>query len=415
MTKQNPYQNALVQYEKALAHLDVDPGIAARLRYPERELRVTFRVKMDDGSVRTFTGYRVQHSQARGPTKGGIRYSPQVDLDEVRALAMWMTWKTAVVDIPYGGAKGGVECDPRQLSPHELERLTRRYAAEVAILIGDESDIPAPDVNTNPQVMAWIMDTISMNQGHTELGVVTGKPIEVGGSLGRLAATGRGVVFAAREAMKVRGIPIKGATTVVQGFGNVGSMAARFMHASGAKVIAVSDVYGGIYNPAGLDIDALVQHVERSGTVATFPNSTPVSNDDLLTLPCDVLIPAAIENQITAENARDIRARIIVEGANGPTTPDADDILRERGVFIVPDILANAGGVTVSYFEWVQDLQSFFWSEEEINRRLEQIMVRSFYDVLNLAKSKGVDMRTGALILAVQRVADAFKIRGVWP
>ncbi len=415
MIKQNPYQNALVQYEKALAHLDVDPGIAARLRYPERELRVTFRVKMDDGSVRTFTGYRVQHSQARGPTKGGIRYSPQVDLDEVRALAMWMTWKTAVVDIPYGGAKGGVECDPRQLSPHELERLTRRYAAEVAILIGDASDIPAPDVNTNPQVMAWIMDTISMNQGYTELGVVTGKPIEVGGSLGRLAATGRGVVFAAREAMKVRGIPIKGAITVVQGFGNVGSMAARFMHASGAKVIAVSDVYGGIYNPAGLDIDALTQHVERSGTVATFPNSTPVSNDDLLTLPCDVLIPAAIENQITAENARDIRARIIVEGANGPTTPDADDILRERGVFIVPDILANAGGVTVSYFEWVQDLQSFFWSEEEINRRLERIMVRSFYDVLNLAESKGVDMRTGALILAVQRVADAFKIRGVWP
>lgn len=415
MSEQNPYANALVQYEKALSHLDIDPGIAARLRYPERELRVNFRVKMDDGSIHTFAGYRVQHSQARGPTKGGIRYSPHVDLDEVRALAMWMTWKTAVVDIPYGGAKGGIECDPRELSPLELERLTRRYAAEVSILIGDDSDIPAPDVNTNPQIMAWIMDTVSMQQGHTELGVVTGKPVEVGGSLGRFAATGRGVVYTACEALKVREMPIEGATTVVQGFGNVGSMAAQFMHDSGAKVVAVGDVYGGIYNPTGLDIDALRQHVEREGTVAAFPDSTQVSNSELLALPCDVLIPAAIENQITAENAKDVQARIIVEGANGPTTPAADDILRDRGVFVVPDILANAGGVTVSYFEWVQDLQSYFWSEEEINRRLERIMVRSFYDVLNLSQSRGVDMRTGALILAVQRVADAFKIRGVWP
>ncbi|MFQ5596099.1 MAG: Glu/Leu/Phe/Val dehydrogenase [Anaerolineae bacterium] len=415
MSEQNPYTNALVQYEKALSHLDIDSGVAARLRHPERELRVNFPVKMDDGSIQAFAGYRVQHSQARGPTKGGIRYSPHVDLDEVRALAMWMTWKTAVVNIPYGGAKGGIECDPRLLSPLELERLTRRYAAEVSILIGDDSDIPAPDVNTNPQIMAWIMDTVSMQQGHTELGVVTGKPVEVGGSLGRFAATGRGVVYTACEALKVREIQIEGATTVVQGFGNVGSMAAQFMHDSGAKVVAVSDVYGGIYNPTGLDIDALRQHVGREGTVAAFPDSTQVNNRDLLVLPCDVLIPAAIENQITAENARDIQARIIVEGANGPTTPDADDILRDRGLFVVPDILANAGGVTVSYFEWVQDLQSYFWSEEAINQRLERIMVRSFYDVLNLSLSKDADMRTGALILAVQRVADAFKIRGVWP
>lgn len=415
MTKRSPYENATIQFDKALAYLDVNPKIAAWLRIPERELQVRFPVKMDDGSIRTFAGYRVHHNLARGPTKGGIRYSPEVDLDEVRALAMWMTWKTAIVDIPYGGAKGGVECNPRELTANEMERLTRRYAAKISILIGEESDIPAPDVNTNPQTMAWIMDTISMDQGYTELGVVTGKPVEVGGSLGRFAATGRGVVFTALEALKVLDISVEGATTVVQGFGNVGSMAAQFMHEAGARVIAVSDVEGGIYNPDGIDVEALMHHVSQEGTVVTYPDVSPIANAEMLELPCDVLIPAAIENQLTSENAHDIRAKLIVEGANGPTTPEADDILRDRGIFIVPDILANAGGVTVSYFEWVQDLQSYFWSESAVNKELRRIMIRSFYDVLELAESKDVDMRTGALILAVQRVAEAVRIRGIWP
>lgn len=415
LTEPSPYENALTQCDRALTHLDIEPGIAGRLRYPERELQVNFPVRMDDGSVKRFAGYRVQHSRARGPTKGGIRYSPLVDMDEVRALAMWMTWKTAIVGIPYGGAKGGVECDPKELSADEVERLSRRYTAEISILIGEESDIPAPDVNTNPQTMAWIMDSISMNQGYTELGVVTGKPIEVGGSLGRLAATGRGVAYVACEALKVCGIPVEGVATAVQGFGNVGSMAARFMYESGAKVIAVSDIDGGIYNPDGFDPRALADHVEREGRIVTFPETTRISNAELLALPCDLLIPAAVENQITEKNAHDIRAALVVEGANGPTTPEADDILKDRGVFVVPDILANAGGVTVSYFEWVQDLQSYFWSEREVNKQLKRIMIRSFYDVLEFSRLKDVDMRTGALILAVQRVAAALRLRGIWP
>lgn len=415
MAVASPYENALIQYDKALAHLDIAPGIADRLRRPERELRVKCPVEMDDGTVRRFAGYRVQHSLARGPTKGGVRYSPLVNLDEVRALAMWMTWKTAIVDIPYGGAKGGIECDPRQLSRDELERLTRRYADELSLMIGEERDIPAPDVNTNPEVMAWIMDTVSMHRGHTELGVVTGKPVEVGGSLGRFAATGRGVANVALEALNVHELPVQGAATVVQGFGNVGSMAALFMHEAGAKVIAVSDVDGGIYNEHGLDPRELIDYLRREGTIASFPDAMEVSNDELLTLPCDLLIPAAIENQITGQNANAVEARLIVEGANGPTTPDADDILNERGVVVVPDILANAGGVTVSYFEWVQDIRSYFWSEREVNKQLKRIMVRSFYDVYELAQRKGVDLRTGALILAVQRVAEALRIRGVWP
>jgi glutamate dehydrogenase (NAD(P)+) len=372
-------------------------------------------VEMDDGTVRRFAGYRVQHSLARGPTKGGIRYSPLVNLDEVRALAMWMTWKTAIVDIPYGGAKGGIECDPRELSRDELERLTRRYAEELTVMIGEERDIPAPDVNTNPEIMAWIMDTISMHQGHTELGVVTGKPVEIGGSLGRFAATGRGVAYVAAEALKAHDMSVQEAATVVQGFGNVGSMAALFMHEAGAKVIAVSDVEGGIYNEHGLDPRELLDYLRREGTIATFPDAMEVSNDELLMLPCDVLIPAAIENQITTDNANAIETRLIVEGANGPTTPGADDILNERGIVVVPDILANAGGVTVSYFEWVQDIRSYFWSEREVNTQLKRIMTRSFYDVYDLAQAKGVDLRTGALIVAVQRVAEALRIRGVWP
>jgi len=414
-SQENPYQNALIQLDKALQYLDIEPAIAERLRLPQRELTVNFPVRMDDGSVRMFTGYRVHHSLWRGPSKGGIRYHPKVDLDEVRALAMWMTWKCAVVNVPFSGAKGGVAVDPRELSPRELEKLTRRYATEISILAGDQTDIPAPDVNTNPQIMAWIMDTISMHEGHTDLAVVTGKPIEVGGSLGRLEATGRGVMFIAREAMHYYGMPSEGATVVVQGFGNVGSVSARAMHAIGCKVIAVSDVYGGIYNPDGLDPNAIVEHVRQTGKVIDFPGSQPISNAELLELPCDVLIPAALENQITDANAPRIRASLIVEGANGPTTPAADRILNGRGIRVVPDILANAGGVTVSYFEWVQDLQFFFWDEVEINHRLQEIMVNAFRECVTVAEDRGVDLRTAAMIVAVKRVADALKIRGVYP
>ncbi len=414
-SQENPYQNALIQLDKALQFLEVEPAIVDRLRVPQRELTVNFPVRMDDDSVRIFTGYRVHHSLWRGPSKGGIRYHPKVDLDEVRALAMWMTWKCAVVDVPFSGAKGGVAVDPRELTPRELEKLTRRYATEISILAGDQTDIPAPDVNTNPQIMAWIMDTISMHEGHTDLAVVTGKPVEAGGSLGRLEATGRGVMFVAREAMRYYGMPIKGATVVVQGFGNVGSVSARAMHEIGCKVIAVSDMYGGIYNPDGLDPNAVAEYVRQTGKVMDFPGSQLISNAELLELPCDVLIPAALENQITEENAPRIQARLIVEGANGPTTPAADKILNERGIRVIPDILANAGGVTVSYFEWVQDLQFFFWDEAEINERLQAVMINAFHECVAVAEEKEVDLRTAALIVAVQRVAKALETRGVYP
>ncbi|MCW5853484.1 MAG: Glu/Leu/Phe/Val dehydrogenase [Anaerolineae bacterium] len=411
----NPYQNALQQLDKALSFLDVEPGLADVLKKPQRELTVHFPVAMDNGSTRMFTGYRVHHSLVRGPSKGGIRYHHQVDLDEVRALAMWMTWKCAIVNIPYGGAKGGVVVDPRQLSLRELERMTRRYATEISILIGEEEDIPAPDVNTNPQTMAWIMDTISMHEGHSVLGVVTGKPVDVGGSQGRVEATGRGVMYAAREAAHHMDMPLAGTRVVVQGFGNVGSVAARLMAHYGCKVVGVSDQYGAIYNPRGLDVNGVLDALKTTGKVGGYQDAQPISNTDLLTLPCDILIPAALENQITAENAEQIQARLIVEGANGPTTPEADDILNKRGVFIVPDILANAGGVTVSYFEWVQDIGFFFWSEEEVNDRLRAVMIRSFNDVLKIAQEKSTDLRTAALILAVLRVAKALEIRGIYP
>ncbi|MFN8473293.1 MAG: Glu/Leu/Phe/Val dehydrogenase [Anaerolineae bacterium] len=411
----NAYHNAILQLDKALSFLSVQPDVAELLRRPQRELTVHFPVKMDDDSTRMFTGYRVHHSLVRGPSKGGIRFHPQVDLDEVRALAMWMTWKCAVVGIPYGGAKGGVVVDPRELSMRELERLTRRYATEISILIGEEEDIPAPDVNTNPQTMAWVMDTVSMNKGHSVLGVVTGKPVDVGGSLGRVEATGRGVVYTAREAAHTMDMPLAGARTVVQGFGNVGSIAAKAMVENGAKVVAVSDQYGGIYNPRGLHIDSVIDAVRQMGRVDGYADADRVSNAELLELPCDILIPAALENQITDKNADRIQARLIVEGANGPTTPEADDILDDRGVFIVPDILANAGGVTVSYFEWVQDIAFFFWSEEEVNDKLRAVMTRSYNDVLRIAQDKGTDLRTAALILAVERVARALEIRGIYP
>ncbi|HET6780465.1 MAG TPA: Glu/Leu/Phe/Val dehydrogenase, partial [bacterium] len=395
--------------------LPLKRGIREFLVQPHRELTINFPVKMDDGTVKVFTGYRVHHSTVLGPTKGGIRYYPHVDLDEVRALAMWMTWKCALMHLPYGGAKGGVACDPSSLSKGELERLTRRYATEISLFIGPDRDIPAPDVGTNDQIMAWIMDTFSMHAGHSTPAVVTGKPISIGGSAGRREATGRGVMITAREAAKARGISFSGSHIAVQGFGNVGSVAAYLMHDQGCRVVAVSDVQGGIYNPDGLDPRAALDYLKETGSVAGFPGSEAVSNAELLELPCDFLVPAAIEGQITGENAARIKARIIVEGANGPTTPDADEILQERGVFVVPDILANAGGVIVSYFEWVQDLASFFWSEAEINERLERIMEQSFDGVAGLAKEREIDLRTSALLFAVRRVADALMTRGIYP
>jgi glutamate dehydrogenase (NAD(P)+) len=413
--REDPWAMALRQFNRAADHLPLKRGIRDYLVFPHRELTVNFPVQMDDGSVRIFTGYRVHHSTVLGPTKGGIRYAPQVDLNEVRALAMWMTWKCALMHLPYGGAKGGVAVDPAALSRAELEKLTRRFATEISVVMGPQSDIPAPDVGTNEQIMAWIMDTYSMHRGHSVPAVVTGKPVSIGGSAGRREATGRGVMIIAREAAKHRGLSLAGASVVVQGFGNVGSVAAYLLHDQGCRIVAVSDIFGGIYNPRGLDPRAVLAHVREHGRVAGFPGSEPVTNSELLELPCDLLVPAAIEGQITRSNAARIKAAIIVEGANGPTTPDADDILAERGVLIVPDILANAGGVVVSYFEWVQDLSSLFWSEEEINARLEPIMVRAFQGVVRLAAERNVDLRTAAMIYAVRRVADALLIRGIYP
>ena len=413
----NPFAIAQHQFDIAADILDLDAGMRQILRVPQRELTVNFPVTMDDGSVRVFTGYRIQHNITRGPAKGGIRYHPGVNIDEVRALAMWMTWKCALVNIPYGGAKGGIIVDPKPLSIHELERMTRRFASEIGILIGPEKDIPAPDVGTDAQVMAWIMDTISMHRGYTVPAVVTGKPLDTFGSLGRADATGRGVSIVAREAAKHLGLKFDQMSAVVQGFGNVGGVSAEMIDSMGARVVAVSDVSGGYYNPRGLDIPAMLRYarLNRSLSGYTQPGLELVSNSELLELPCDILVPAALENQITGANADRIKARIIVEGANGPTTPTADEILYDRGVFVVPDILANAGGVTVSYFEWVQGLQEFFWSEEEINERLERIIVRSFTSVLELALKHKIPMRTAAYMVAVKRVADATMIRGIYP
>ena len=412
----NPFEVARQQLNRALQYLEVSPGIAEFLRRPKRELSVNFPVRMDNGDIRMFTGYRVQHSTVRGPAKGGIRYHPQVSMDEVRALAMWMTWKCSLMNLPYGGAKGGVIVDPRELSPTELERMTRRFAYELIPVIGPDGDIPAPDVNTNAQIMAWMMDTYTMTLGHNAPGIVTGKPVQVGGSLGRREATGRGVMYTTVRALKHLGIPVEGARVVVQGFGNVGSVAAQQLQQQGAKVIAVSDVSGGIYNPDGLDIDAVLEYAAGHGhLVAGYPEADAITNDELLTLSCDVLVPAALENQITAANAADIKAKIVAEGANGPTTPEADDILRDRGIMVIPDILCNAGGVTVSYLEWVQNRQSFFWTEEEVNTRLERMMDESFHAVLDTAESVGVDMRTAAYILAVKRVIDVLQLRGFYP
>ena len=395
--------------------MSIDETYHLRLCECERELTVHFPVKMDDGTVKIFTGFRIIHNDIRGPAKGGIRYHPKVTLDEVRALAAFMTLKTAVVNIPYGGAKGAVVCNPKVLSQNELERLTRRYTAEINLFIGPETDIPAPDVGTNPQVMAWIMDTYSMGKGYAVPAVVTGKPIEIGGSKGRFGATGQGCTICAKLAAKHLGMNLDGATVAIQGFGNVGSMSAKFLADEGCRVIAVSDSKNGVYNPKGLDIDSLLQHKKETGSVNGFKDGEAITNAELLELQCDILLPAALENQIVKSNANSIKARVIVEGANGPTTPEADKMLCENGKFIVPDILANAGGVVVSYLEWVQGLQSFFWDESEVTSYLQKIMTNAFGEVLEISQRNKADMRTAAYMLSIRRVAKAIATRGIFP
>jgi len=411
----NALETALAQFDAAADRLQIDNGIRAVLRVCKRELSVHFPVQMDDHSVRMFSGYRVQHNLSRGPAKGGIRYSPLVSLDEVRALAMWMTWKSAVVNLPYGGAKGGVLVDPRDLSESELENLTRRYATEISIIIGPNEDIPAPDMGTDPRIMAWIMDTISMHRGYTEAGVVTGKPIAVGGTLGRLEATGRGLQYVTEEVARRHGVAVQGATVAIQGFGNVGAVAAQLLDQAGAKVVAVSDASGGIYNGAGLKIDSLLAYQKDRAKLSTAPGGDQITNDELLSLPVDFLIPAALEGQLHAGNADDVRARFIVEGANGPTTPEADAIFADKGIVVVPDILANSGGVIVSYFEWVQDLQFYFWEENEVNERLHKVITHAFSDVAATAEKHGISLREAAMVLGVGRVVEATKLRGIYP
>ena len=411
----NPYDMAVAQFDEAADRLGLSQAMRAILRKPKRELIVNFPVRMDNGDVEMFTGYRVQHNINRGPAKGGIRFSPEVSLDEVRALAMWMTWKCAVVSIPFGGAKGGVICDPHKLSRSELERLTRRYATEISVLIGPDSDIPAPDMNTNPQIMAWIMDTYSMHSGYSVPAVITGKPLSIGGSEGRLEATARGVQFVTREALLDLGMHPEDCSVVIQGFGNVGSISARLLHELGCKVVGISDIHGGRYNPRGIDVHRALRYSKEHGSLRDLPDTEAVTNAELLELACEVLVPAALENQLTTKNAARVKARLIVEAANGPTTPDADRILNDRGVTIVPDILANAGGVTVSYFEWVQDLQRFFWAEHEINNRLESIMTRAYRAVRTKTEEQETNLRMGAYLLAVARVAEATETRGVYP
>ena len=411
----NAWHVAQEQFDNAAERLNLDPGLRQVLREPRRELHVHFPVKMDDGSVRVFEGYRVQHNLSRGPAKGGIRYHQDVSIDEVKALAMWMTWKCAVVGIPYGGGKGGVIVDPKKLSRRELENLSRRFFTEIEVLIGPERDIPAPDVNTTPQVMAWFMDTYSMHVGYTVPGVVTGKPISLGGSEGRNEATARGTVFCVIEAARHLGMDLTKATVVVQGFGNAGAIAAQLMEKEGSKVLAVSDSTAGIFNPDGLDISRVMSWKAEHGTVAGFPGAQAKTNPEILEIPCDVLIPAALENQITAQNAERINAKIVAEAANGPTTPEADEILYRRGIFLIPDILCNAGGVTVSYFEWVQDLNRDHWSEEVVNQKLHEILVRAFKETLDISEREQVHMRMAAYLLAVQRVADATAMRGLYP
>jgi len=408
---------AVRQFEIAAAKLNLDKNVAVRLQRPDRALIVSVPVRMDDGNVRVFTGYRVQHNDVLGPFKGGIRYHPEVNLGEVSALAMWMTWKCALAGLPLGGAKGGISCDPNALSRKELQGMTRRYTAEIINYIGPEMDIPAPDMGTDEQVMAWVMDTYSQHKGHAVPGVVTGKPVAIGGTHGRREATGRGVVYMIVEAAKHLNMDLLGSTAAVQGFGNVGSVVAKELAGIGVKVVAISDRSGGIYNPAGLSIERVIDHVTKTSknfTLESCPAGEPIGNADLLELKCDILVPAALGMQITGSNAGNLKCRILAEGANGPTTLDADEILKEKEIFVIPDILANAGGVIVSYFEWVQDLQNFFWTEDEVNKRLREILTRAFYEVLDMSRKEKVGMRQAALMIGVHRVARAMLWRGLY-
>ena len=414
LNEENPFEAMMSRFDRAAQLLDLEPGLYKVLRHAEKEITVSIPVMMDNGEVEVYTGYRVLYNSSRGPAKGGIRFDMNVNLDEVKALAAWMTWKCAVVNIPFGGAKGGVICDPLKMSVGELERLTRRYTAGIISTLGPDSDVPAPDVNTNERVMAWVMDTYSMRVGHTVTAVVTGKPVEMGGSLGRREATGRGVMIVTREALRYLGMPLLGAAVAVQGFGNVGSVAADLLTKQGSKIVAISDRTGGYYNKGGIDVATAIAWAKQHKSLDGFKGGESITNEELLTLPVDVLVPAALENVITSKNAGKVQAKIIAEGANGPTTAGADSILDEKGVFVIPDILANAGGVTVSYFEWVQDRGGYFWSEETVNQRLEEIMTRSFKDVLGLAKQHKVNMRTAAYMLSISRVATVHRLRGIY-
>jgi glutamate dehydrogenase (NAD(P)+) len=417
VTRQSAWQSAQLQLAEAVKHLGLDDGMHALLATPRREMIVSVPLRRDDGHVEVFRGYRVQHNLSRGPAKGGVRYHPSTDIDEVRALAMWMTWKCALINVPYGGAKGGVAIDPRLHSKQELERVTRRYASEIAPIIGPEKDIPAPDVGTDAQTMAWMMDTFSVGRGYTVTGVVTGKPVAIGGSQGRGGATSRGVLYSTFAALREKGVDPRDATIAVQGFGKVGGLAAQYLHDAGCRVIAVSDVKGGAYNAMGVNPAAILREMANSGleTVAGYAGTDEISNEELLELDVDVLVPAALEGVIHESNADRIKARFVVEGANGPTTPAADNILDERGVVVVPDILANAGGVAVSYFEWVQDLQAYAWTEDEVNDRLRNIMERAYEEVQALASERKVSLRTAAQIIGVGRVAEAHGLRGLYP
>jgi glutamate dehydrogenase (NAD(P)+) len=412
----NPFEVALKQLDEAAKLIKLDKGLHQVLASPKRVLTVSLPVKMDKGEIRVFTGYRSQHNDARGPYKGGIRYHPQVTIDEVKALSMWMTWKCAVADIPYGGGKGGIICNPKEMSDGELERMTRRYAYAIADIIGPHTDIPAPDVYTGGKEMAWIMDTYSALKGNfVQPEIITGKPIAIGGSLGRNEATGRGLGFTVREAAKKLKINMKTATVAVEGFGNAGQFASQFVEEQGAKVIAASDSRGGVYNKAGMEVAALRKHKERTGSVVGFPGAKSMSNEELLETECTILIPAALENQITGKNAGKVKAKIMAEAANGPTTPEADDILYRNKIMIIPDILANGGGVTVSYFEWLQNLRRDYWTEAEVNERLDKNITKAFLDVYDTHEKYSVNMREASTVLAVNRVVEAVKIRGLWP
>src|SRR3954453_14502696 len=414
LDEENPFEAMMSRFDRAAELLDLEPGLYKVLRHPEKQITVSIPVMMDNGEVEVFIGHRVLYNTSRGPAKGGIRFDMNVSIEEVKALAAWMTWKCAVVNLPFGGAKGGVVCDPLKMSAGELERLTRRYTAGIINMLGPDSDVPAPDVNTNERVMAWVMDTYSMHVGHTTTAVVTGKPVELGGSLGRREATGRGCMIVTKEALKHLGMPVKGTTVAIQGFRNVGSVAAELLAREGCKIVAIGDRNTSLHNAAGIDVADAIEYVKKNRSLEGYAKADVISGADLLTLKVDVLLPAALENVITTRNAGDIKARIICEGANGPTTAAADSILDENGIFVIPDILANAGGVTVSYFEWVQDRGGYFWTEDLVNERLETIMKRSFNDVLELSRNHRVNMRTASYMLSISRVASVHKLRGIY-